>query len=423
MNENQPLQQSTSVPQTPDILQTGMKTEQQPIPPPPPEQPIVPEVPKTKSKLLPVLIILFAILGLGLVGYWVYKNYLTSRRPIIESTPIPIATTDPTANWKTYSNTKYGYSIKYPNGWEPNRGPGNLTDEQISEQNVADFFDPNLPGEDPGTGFNILINELDPTSINKKCTTLDECFSKTFSWLLADTKIEKVATTFLGQPAIEFTYQKTTNLYSQTWKYIYFVYQENAYNIHISTATSRANTIFDIFDQILSTFKFSIQTEDVSNWKIYNSPETGNYISPFQINYPSSWTAKEQLVSAEPTKSLTLILTNQNGETITITQGVGGGGNCIYYDDVDYTTFMGAGKFFSSYIQLSKPNFWRISEPKDSSDKSYIVCGKTKERYIDTTEIGWINIKTESETTLQEVKSILETIVFKPTPETITLFD
>lgn len=30
--------------------------------------------------------------------------------PVVEATPTP----DPTANWKTYTNAKYGYSIKYP---------------------------------------------------------------------------------------------------------------------------------------------------------------------------------------------------------------------------------------------------------------------------------------------------------------------
>lgn len=38
-----------------------------------------------------------------------------SPTPVITATPGPTPTPDPTANWKTYTNTKYGFSIKYPN--------------------------------------------------------------------------------------------------------------------------------------------------------------------------------------------------------------------------------------------------------------------------------------------------------------------
>src|SRR5205809_683958 len=31
--------------------------------------------------------------------------------------PSPTSTLDPSLNWKTYKNTKYGYSIKYPQDW------------------------------------------------------------------------------------------------------------------------------------------------------------------------------------------------------------------------------------------------------------------------------------------------------------------
>ncbi len=36
--------------------------------------------------------------------------------PASKTTPTPVS--DATANWKTYSNTKYGYTLKYPNDWQ-----------------------------------------------------------------------------------------------------------------------------------------------------------------------------------------------------------------------------------------------------------------------------------------------------------------
>lgn len=166
----------------------------------------------------------------------------------------------------------------------------------------------------------------------------------------------------------------------------------------------------------------STTTNPTANWKTYNSPEIGDYISPFQMSYPPTWVIEEKLSSEEP-KSLTLTLKNTNNETIEILQGAGGGGNCIYYDDVDYTSYEGAGQFFSSYLQLNKPALWRISQYKEKNKTSHVVCEKTKDRYIDGTRIGWISINIKSEVSLQEVKSILEKIVFKPTSKTKTLFD
>jgi len=181
---------------------------------------------------------------------------IPTQTPLATSMPTLTSTLDPTANWKTYTNTKYGYTVRYPESWEPNRGPGSLSDEELASQRDIDFYDPTLPGEDPGTGLNIRVNELEAMGANRNCSNLNDCFSKTFSWLTETTTINKTPSTFLGQPAVTFTYHRGTKLYTQSWKYIYFIYKENAYNIHISTNITRERTVFEVFDQILSTFKF-----------------------------------------------------------------------------------------------------------------------------------------------------------------------
>jgi len=174
--------------------------------------------------------------------------------PTLEALATP--TPDPMVGWKTYTNTKYGYTVKYPEGWEANRGPENLSDKELALQRDIDFYDPNLPSEDPGTGLNIRVNELEAMGANRNCSNLDDCFIKTFSWLTESTTINKIPSTFLDQPAVTFTYHRGTKLYNQSWKYIYFIYKENAYNIHISTNTTREKTVFGFFDQIISTIKF-----------------------------------------------------------------------------------------------------------------------------------------------------------------------
>lgn len=70
--------------------------------------------------LAPILAVL--LIGITLVGagYLVYseKIALPQTKPVQQTTQqTPSFISDETANWKTYTNTKYGYSIKYPNAW------------------------------------------------------------------------------------------------------------------------------------------------------------------------------------------------------------------------------------------------------------------------------------------------------------------
>lgn len=57
----------------------------------------------------PILTILI-IAVLGVAGYFVYRNYQKQQTV----TPRPISNPIQTNNWKTYANSKYGFSISYP---------------------------------------------------------------------------------------------------------------------------------------------------------------------------------------------------------------------------------------------------------------------------------------------------------------------
>lgn len=66
---------------------------------------------KVKQKgLAPILIVLFIALGIG--GYLIYQK---QPKPVSISQPSsnPV-TSDETANWKVYTSSQYGFSIKYP---------------------------------------------------------------------------------------------------------------------------------------------------------------------------------------------------------------------------------------------------------------------------------------------------------------------
>lgn len=85
------------------------------------------------SKSILIGILIFVLLAATAYGtYWYTKNYLITSpfQPPVSTVPAEIsqpkssfsnftneatpAATDETANWKTYTNTKYGFSFKYP---------------------------------------------------------------------------------------------------------------------------------------------------------------------------------------------------------------------------------------------------------------------------------------------------------------------
>ena len=96
-----------------------------PIVVPQPVSPLQSNSNHTSSSKFPGFLIVFLVLIiLGLVGYIGYlkmvgNKVVPSPSPItyatIQPTLAPTATPDPTADWTTYTNAKYKYSLKYPN--------------------------------------------------------------------------------------------------------------------------------------------------------------------------------------------------------------------------------------------------------------------------------------------------------------------
>lgn len=96
---------------------------------------------KTPNTFLVVLLSVLLFISVSIAGFFAYQTqklvaevtgYREQLKQTLEPTTNnlqPSSTPDPTADWKTYTNTKYGYSLKYPNNWvmmsiEP--GPADL---------------------------------------------------------------------------------------------------------------------------------------------------------------------------------------------------------------------------------------------------------------------------------------------------------
>lgn len=237
---------------------------QTPVPPPiqtpPPAQP-VPEQPAPKSKFsfrkwpILILIILFLVVVL-LGGYFVLSRKSTtqtaqnsaSNQPVATQTPSP--TPDPTASWKTFVSSDFGFSIKYPTTLEAseNKTPFYLVDFKNAGSSVGEFstfdilaapdtFTPQTP-----SGYDFLsadvFNKLSQTSQGQSVTVGTGTFTR------------QPDETLGGQTAIVVSNPGTTS--NLTQKRIFVKANGNIYMLVINDNT-RVNSLV----QILSTFKFT----------------------------------------------------------------------------------------------------------------------------------------------------------------------
>lgn len=70
---------------------------------------------KNNRGFVPVLILVWIVLAVA--GYFGYRNFQEKNKPRLfnDVLPQPTTTSDPTSDWKTYTNKDFGFFIKYPN--------------------------------------------------------------------------------------------------------------------------------------------------------------------------------------------------------------------------------------------------------------------------------------------------------------------
>jgi len=91
----------------------------------------------------PVLFLvgILVIIGVAAGVYFFGKSQVPKSQlpnPVVTS-PTPQATLDETVNWKTYTNTKYGFSFKYPATWVLSAGNTRI-DLQSGSSSLTFYF-------------------------------------------------------------------------------------------------------------------------------------------------------------------------------------------------------------------------------------------------------------------------------------------
>lgn len=227
---------------------------------------------KTNNWLLIGLGILL-ILSLGSTGFLFYQNAQLKKQiaqlqvkptPVVSPSPIiapsPTPTPDLIADWKIYTNSEYGYKVKYPSAWH-------LYQPEVKTAGSKDTvgFWPEKGEEEVlgiwvtvrGDGFSYtdlnswwieykkrMLTPLDVYAIEEK-KALEENFDE---W------IEVKNLTIAGQPALRV--ETKSGYPSRPYRSVFVIDRNNEIiEIYTNIADSN-NPHFEVFDQILSTFEF-----------------------------------------------------------------------------------------------------------------------------------------------------------------------
>ena len=223
-------------------------------------------VPQKSHKKIIWLVLLVVIIVAIIGGLFLWRNH--NRNNLIEVT-IPLDQIDPTANWKTYTNTENGFEFKYPPDWSSVSSDSSTGPWMLQSSSTAEIVHGiGLPSEG--------------------------------AWI-------NIAKGVCNNPTDDFVAESKPDILEKT-------VCQDGFQITLGLWQNDKNLIKDkySFDEILSTFQLtatSTSTVDMSNWKTY---KTGG----FEFRYPNNYqitNGKNYIDIFDPIKGLknNLILQNR----------------------------------------------------------------------------------------------------------------
>ncbi len=274
------------------------KTNPLPTEPVPPETPAK-SVPCCSPRAKILLLALGAIALVIITSLGTYYITLQSKAPVSSPVPLVQATPTPfneTANWKTYTNDRYGFSFKYPTSWG--------LKEYFNNLGVSDSMI--ISGQDVKLKDGFMVNKIAVVIVKKGESTIsdsvfvDSCKSSGKNCIEKNIQID-------GTPAIERDYFSTTpSGINKTQKLRAITIKLNDLTIFITQEryVENESVFLEPFNQILSTFKFTEQNQaepspgqEVRKISFSPQPDVANggtwrsYASNvgFYMQYPSSF--------------------------------------------------------------------------------------------------------------------------------------
>ena len=155
-----------------------------------------------------LVIMLLVIVAIGLGGWWLTSSNKSEPSKPNTNTNNTQQQTDVYAGWKTYENSKYGFSFKYPSSWKVEEVAIETPSGADPEEFAANLrFDVNEKYSEAGA-FEIHVNSL---------AIVIDFFDRNFAQSSLN-KIEKTEEPLKGKQSVQY---KVTNSGIVTKQYLF----------------------------------------------------------------------------------------------------------------------------------------------------------------------------------------------------------
>lgn len=266
------------------------------------------DTPKSKPWVKIGVVAAVILLLLGAIGYLAYQNYQLKNQsapePISSQQPTqvpaqPTTKPDPTANWQTYVNEKYGFEIKYPPEAafdEEGHGLRLEGEEVLGEINMGFMGEKQRQGTELYDGYFVNIQVVTDKQSRTSKEIADFYMIRAregvneIGGVISDCSTKSIAVS--GKQG--YLFKPCVGLYSKNDKT--FIFSRENYVILVSSYVP-AEKYLETVEFILSTFKFldQTQTDETAGWKVYANTAYG-----YSIKYPKNWKASTIASGANP---------------------------------------------------------------------------------------------------------------------------
>lgn len=221
-------------------------------------------IPKEKPMKIPWLWVVFGSVVLGAAGFFGWRYYVAQSPVLADSKYVIInaAEEDKSDQWKTYENTKYGFTIKIPSGYY-SLSRTDCVINKVLDENASSLL--------------LGVNCDEVIDINISKSTVDDwtrAQKNTAGWAIKDTSIGQSDN--VAAKSIIFSkdnqYKKFSSIY---------LFENNGYLFEFAETGNRL-----LLSEIVSNINFeSISDPVVANrTKKFTSKEL-----KFEFEYPGSW--------------------------------------------------------------------------------------------------------------------------------------
>ena len=227
------------------------------------------------NKKFVVTFVVLLLLGSGAyVGIWYWQNQQVAQEVVPTFTPRASVTADPTADWKTYTNAQYGFEFKYPVDWK-------IDDNLKLNRCCLDVFNSPEPYQGDSLKQNVMKAQFQYQTLST-VSSMEQFINRA----IADNNQSEMSPKITRGSITNFKNQNGIDIikfdYGQaSLKYTYSIPMKPDFSQMINILVWNPDPVFD---QILSTFKFT-DSVDTSTWKTYTNTQYG-----FSFMYPLDWT-------------------------------------------------------------------------------------------------------------------------------------